>query len=61
MFRRFGRPRLVVTATTEQVLRVRILGDEPDDLDVGAHGRSPGDTFFVQHELASAAARPTRC
>jgi hypothetical protein len=39
--------------TTKQVLQVRILGDESDDLDVGAHGRSPGQTFFVQHEPAA--------
>lgn len=37
--------------TTKQVLRFRILGYKSDDLDVGAQGRSPGDTFFVQHAL----------
>jgi hypothetical protein len=35
----------------KEVLRLQIVGYGSDDLDVGAAGRSPGDTFFVQHQL----------
>lgn len=35
----------------KQVRRFRILGYDSYDLDVGETGRSPGDTFFVKHEL----------
>lgn len=37
--------------TKERVLQFAIVGYEADDLDVGAAGRSPGDTFFVQQQL----------
>jgi hypothetical protein len=36
---------------TKQFLRFRILGYDSYDLDVGETGRSPGDTFFVKHDL----------
>ena len=39
------------TKTTEQVLEFPIHGYEDFAVDVGEHGRSPGDTFYVQYEL----------
>jgi len=40
--------------TRGHIVRFQIVGYESDDLDVGASGRSPGDTFFVQHQLWNA-------
>ena len=45
-------PGAAATATsTEQALELAIHGYEDHAVDVGEHGRSSGDTFFVQYEL----------
>ena len=44
-------PGAPAVTTTEQVLKFPIHGYEDHAVDVGEHGRSPGDTFYVQYEL----------